>query len=118
MKKSYHSIVVPIVDAMTALRSCALCSDPDIVSYVVALAIGVLLRPLPALGDRLRCLPYGKQFRGNAIPSNPCHGRPRFSGGVGRLYCAGGLRSKNPLAAGDFASVAAKPVSARARANR
>src|SRR5215469_2828570 len=29
MKKSYHSIVVPIVDAMTALRNCLLCSDAD-----------------------------------------------------------------------------------------
>src|ERR1700746_463850 len=37
MKKSYHSIVVPMVDAMTALRSCALCSDADTVSYVAVL---------------------------------------------------------------------------------
>src|SRR5262252_386225 len=100
MKKSYHSIVVPIVDAMTALRSCALCSDPDIVSYVVALAIGVSSSRLPALGDTLRCLPYGKQFRGNAIPSNPCHGRPRFSG-----------RGRTPLLCRGFAFE--KPVSCR-----
>jgi hypothetical protein len=32
MKKSYHSMVVPIVDAMTALRSIALWSDGDSVS--------------------------------------------------------------------------------------
>jgi hypothetical protein len=32
MKKSYHSIVVPMVDAMTALRSCELWSDADSVS--------------------------------------------------------------------------------------
>src|SRR6516164_2077091 len=44
MKKSYHSIVVPIVDAMTALRNCLLCSDADnplcsVVSNVVVLVI-------------------------------------------------------------------------------
>src|SRR5215469_2903151 len=44
MKKSYHSIVVPIVDAMTALRNCLLCSDADnplcgMVSNVVVFAI-------------------------------------------------------------------------------
>jgi hypothetical protein len=39
--KSYHSIVVPIVDAMTALRRFALCSDADIAPYVTVVAIGV-----------------------------------------------------------------------------
>src|SRR5262245_37495015 len=43
MKKSYHSIVVPIVEAMTALRRCALCSDADSVPYVAAMAMGLLL---------------------------------------------------------------------------
>src|SRR5215831_752835 len=99
MKKSYHSIVVPIVDAMTALRSCALCSVPDIVSYVVALAIGVLLQPAPRSWGQTS-LPPGKQFRGNTIPSNPCHGRPRFSG-----------RGRTPLLCRGFAFE--KPVSCR-----
>src|SRR6516165_10473992 len=39
MKKSYHSIVVPMVDAMTALRSCALWSDADSVSYVAVVTV-------------------------------------------------------------------------------
>ena len=29
MKKSYHSMVVPTVAAITALRSCALCSASE-----------------------------------------------------------------------------------------
>src|SRR6516162_8523390 len=45
MKKSYHSIVVPMVDAITALRRWALWSDADSVSYV-ALVI-VMLQPFP-----------------------------------------------------------------------
>src|ERR1700722_12813974 len=47
MKKSYHSMVVPMVDAMTALRRCALCSDADSVSYVAAMVIGIFLQPIP-----------------------------------------------------------------------
>src|SRR5579862_1212883 len=35
MKKSYHSMVVPIVAAITALRSCALCSAGDSASDVI-----------------------------------------------------------------------------------
>ena len=41
MKKSYHSIVVPIVEAMTALRRLALCSDADSVPYVAVVVIAV-----------------------------------------------------------------------------
>src|SRR6266404_4049406 len=41
MRKSYHSMVVPIVEAMTALRRFALCSDADSVPYVAVVAIGV-----------------------------------------------------------------------------
>jgi hypothetical protein len=29
MKKSYHSMAVPMVEAMTALRNCVLWSDAD-----------------------------------------------------------------------------------------
>src|SRR5215471_11324981 len=67
MKKSYHSIVVPIVDAMTALRSCALCSDPDNVSYVVALAIGVLLQPAPPLSGT----DFAASHTGNSLAGTP-----------------------------------------------
>jgi hypothetical protein len=48
MKKSYHSIVVPIVDAMTAFRNCLLCSDAEsplgVASYVAVLAIYISQR--------------------------------------------------------------------------
>src|SRR6516162_4568333 len=46
MTKSYHSLVVPMVDAITALRRWALLSDADSVSYV-ALVIVMLLHPFP-----------------------------------------------------------------------
>jgi hypothetical protein len=39
MKKSYHSMAVPMVAAMIALRICVLWSDVDNVPYVVAVAI-------------------------------------------------------------------------------
>src|ERR1700733_9575491 len=39
MKKSYHSIVVPIVAAITALRNCALCSASVTPPDTAALAI-------------------------------------------------------------------------------
>src|ERR1043165_8237887 len=41
MKKSYHSIAVPTVDAITALRSCALCSASGNWPTVVAIAMDV-----------------------------------------------------------------------------
>src|SRR5215467_473764 len=51
MKKSYHSIVVPIVDAMTALRNCALCSGADSPPYVAAIAMVVLRFLAPQVLD-------------------------------------------------------------------
>src|SRR6516164_1131923 len=62
MKKSYHSIVVPMVDAMTALRSSALCSDADSGSNVVVVTVCSSSR-FRSLGDRLRCLSQ-RQFSG------------------------------------------------------
>src|SRR5215470_14792827 len=47
MKKSYHSIVVPMVDAMTAFRSCALCSEVERFPYAAATAMASL--PMPCL---------------------------------------------------------------------
>src|SRR4051794_11424404 len=57
MKKSYHSMVVPIVDAMTALRRFALWSDADRVPYVVVVAIGV--PPGVSSAPRKRALTVG-----------------------------------------------------------
>src|SRR5579864_6896682 len=42
MKKSYHSIAVPTVEAMTARRSCALCSASGSPPTVVAIAMAYL----------------------------------------------------------------------------
>jgi len=60
MKKSYHSIVVPIVDATTAFRNCLLCSDADrplcrAASYVAVLAIKVLLPNVRSPWSSLGC---------------------------------------------------------------
>jgi hypothetical protein len=59
MKKSYHSIVVPIVDAMTALRNCLLCSVADslpcgVIPNVAVLAIVFPSGPSP--WSSLSCL--------------------------------------------------------------
>src|SRR5215469_797346 len=49
MKKSYHSIVVPIVDAITALRNCLLCSDADNPLCGVVLNVTVLAIVFPSV---------------------------------------------------------------------
>src|SRR5208282_4104079 len=50
MKKSYHSMVVPTVAAITALRNCALCSRSESPLDVAILAMGPVL-PKPTCSD-------------------------------------------------------------------
>ena len=47
MKKSYHSMVVPTVAAITALRNSALCWVSESWSYVDAVAMNCILPAYP-----------------------------------------------------------------------
>src|SRR4029077_18384706 len=93
MKKSYHSMVVPIVDAMTALRRFALCSDADSVPYVAVVAIevppGCFLFP----GERA----LSGQFTAARIMERECRSKPSESTAPamgGEALLAGRNRSK------------------------
>src|SRR5580658_3070891 len=70
MKKSYHSIAVPIVDAITALRSCLLCSASGSTPIVVAIAIW-LPSPFP------RC--RGAGFLSPGLPQSRYVRPPRMA---------------------------------------
>jgi hypothetical protein len=58
MKKSYHSMAVPLVDAMTALRSCVLWPNADSVPHVAIVAICVRPTHFVALVELREARPH------------------------------------------------------------
>src|SRR5579864_5247137 len=128
MKKSYHSIAVPTVEAMTARRSCALCSASGSPPTVVAIAMAYLpvcsfrgaglsspglprpryVSPPPmAIDQRSRAAPLAGRGRLAACAvrnSEPCRrgslGRPVRRHHGDRLIAI--LIGEQPLQVGDF----------------
>src|SRR5262249_46182607 len=86
MKKSYDSIGVAMVDGMTALRSCALCSEVERFPYAAATAMASL--PMP-------CLAAPQEHESWADAPNTIDNRRRFCSARSRervsswVFCVG-----------------------------
>src|SRR5579863_5747047 len=88
MKKSYHSMVVPMVEAMTARRSWLRCSASDSDSQAEAVLLDIIVSPITA---RLRVCPLvrglGRKHRSEycAVTRAVIQGRDPASTSAGQL---------------------------------